>query len=122
MEAFWIRGNQATSMSDLVAVTGINRGSIYAAFTDKHGLFVRAFQHYDRDDRAALLAGLAHDCASRQAIVSACTAAPVRSLGERSLVALGLKSLKTCGMSTYWMVKKAHRATRCPFPCRLVAL
>ena len=34
-EAFWARGYDATSINDLVAATGIHRGSLYAAFTDK---------------------------------------------------------------------------------------
>ena len=56
MEAFWARGYEATSMSDLVAATGINRGSMYAAFTDKHTLFVRALRHYDQHHRSDFLA------------------------------------------------------------------
>ncbi|MGI9452457.1 MAG: TetR/AcrR family transcriptional regulator, partial [Geminicoccaceae bacterium] len=35
MAAFWANGYEATSINDLVAATGINRGSIYAAFEDK---------------------------------------------------------------------------------------
>ncbi len=55
MEAFWARGYEATSMSDLVTATGINRGSMYAAFTDKRTLFIRALDHYDRHYRVEFL-------------------------------------------------------------------
>ena len=37
---FWRKGYQASSMADLVAAMGIGRGSFYAAFTDKRGLFI----------------------------------------------------------------------------------
>lgn len=53
--AFWTKGFEATSMADLVRETGINRGSIYAAFTDKRGLFLKALDHYDRIYRAGYL-------------------------------------------------------------------
>jgi TetR/AcrR family transcriptional repressor of nem operon len=46
MALFWKRGYEATSIRDLVAATGINRGSIYASFGDKKGLFVAVLDHY----------------------------------------------------------------------------
>lgn len=55
MQAFWAHGFEATSMRDLVAATGINRGSIYSAFTDKRTLFLRALSHYDRRHRQDFL-------------------------------------------------------------------
>lgn len=55
MLAFWRRGYHATSMAELVAETGINRGSIYAAFGDKRGLFLRALAQYARTELAAPL-------------------------------------------------------------------
>ncbi len=71
MRAFWARGFEATSMSDLVAATGINRGSIYAAFTDKRTLFMRALRHYDRIHRAGYLERVAARHAPKEAIVEA---------------------------------------------------
>ncbi len=75
MHAFWARGYEATSMADLVAATGINRGSIYAAFADKRGLFVRALRHYDRTRRAEFLDRLAARHGPRQAILATFAAA-----------------------------------------------
>ncbi len=46
MALFWRRGYEATSIRDLVAATGINRGSIYATFGDKEGLFLAVLNHY----------------------------------------------------------------------------
>lgn len=83
--AFWARGYEATSMADLVAATGINRGSIYSTFTDKRGLFRRALQHYDDIYRSRFLAKLAMDYPPREAIVaafrSAATMMPDRPAG-----------------------------------------
>lgn len=47
MEAFWVRGYEATSMQDLVDCMGIGRGSLYATFSDKRSLFIRALRRYD---------------------------------------------------------------------------
>ncbi len=42
--AFRDRGYEATSVDDLVRVTGLHRGSLYSAFASKRGLFVRALE------------------------------------------------------------------------------
>ena len=46
MHAFWARGYEATSMTDLIAATGLHKGSLYQAFGDKHSLFVGALKRY----------------------------------------------------------------------------
>lgn len=46
MTVFWEKGYEATSVQDLVDATGINRFSMYQAFGDKRGLFLRALEHY----------------------------------------------------------------------------
>lgn len=48
-DEFWSRGYAATSVDDLSAATGLGKGSIYAAFGDKHGLFLRALDVYCTD-------------------------------------------------------------------------
>jgi len=40
MMLFWRKGYLASSLSDLLQEMGIARGSLYAAFGDKRGLFV----------------------------------------------------------------------------------
>ena len=45
-DEFWSRGYAATSVDDLTAVTGLGKGSLYGAFGDKHGLFLRALNDY----------------------------------------------------------------------------
>ncbi len=46
MGAFWARGYEATSIQDLVDCMGINRGSLYDTFGDKHKLFLSALDQY----------------------------------------------------------------------------
>ncbi len=46
IEIFWQRGYKATSVQDLVEATGIQRGSLYAAFGSKAGLFDAAMDRY----------------------------------------------------------------------------
>lgn len=46
MQAFWARGYEATSIQDLVECMGINRGSLYDTFGDKHSLFLAALDQY----------------------------------------------------------------------------
>ncbi len=46
MRAFWARGYEATSIQDLVDCMGINRGSLYDTFGDKHQLFLAALDQY----------------------------------------------------------------------------
>jgi TetR/AcrR family transcriptional regulator, transcriptional repressor for nem operon len=46
INAFWERGYEATSLADLMEVTGLQKGSIYKAFGDKRSLFLTALQAY----------------------------------------------------------------------------
>lgn len=46
MHLFWNKGYEATSVSELVQVMGVHRGSMYAAFGDKHALFIATVKHY----------------------------------------------------------------------------
>ncbi|MBO6827224.1 MAG: TetR/AcrR family transcriptional regulator [Sneathiella sp.] len=48
MKAFWARGYEATSVQDLVDSMGINRGSLYDTFGDKHQLFLAALDQYTK--------------------------------------------------------------------------
>ena len=45
-EAFWKTGYAGTSLDDLAEATGMNRPSLYAAFGDKRGLYLRALNRY----------------------------------------------------------------------------
>lgn len=54
MDVFWSRGYHATALPDLLRATRLSRGSLYAAFGDKHSLFVRALDRYIADALARM--------------------------------------------------------------------
>jgi TetR/AcrR family transcriptional regulator, transcriptional repressor for nem operon len=68
MSVFWSGGYHGTSLPDLLKATALSRGSLYAAFGDKHGLFLRALDRYiddaltrldsELDPRKSALAGV----------------------------------------------------------------
>jgi AcrR family transcriptional regulator len=45
-DQFWDAGYAATSLQDLMRVSGLGKGSLYAAFGDKHELFLRVLRRY----------------------------------------------------------------------------
>jgi AcrR family transcriptional regulator len=49
-EAFHDHGYAGTSVEQLTAATGLQRSSLYGAFGDKHGLFLRSFAQYCEED------------------------------------------------------------------------
>jgi TetR/AcrR family transcriptional repressor of nem operon len=53
-EQFWNAGYSATSLDDLTRVSGLGKGSLYAAFGDKHQLFLRALRSYNDANDTAL--------------------------------------------------------------------
>lgn len=48
METFWSRGYEGTTAQTLVDATGLGRGSLYAAYASKDGLFEQALRRYQR--------------------------------------------------------------------------
>jgi TetR/AcrR family transcriptional regulator, transcriptional repressor for nem operon len=60
MTAFRQHGYEGTSIQDLVEATGVGRGSLYAAFGSKEGLYLAAVDRY-REQYATPLIELLHD-------------------------------------------------------------
>ena len=60
LDLFRRDGFAATSLDDLSAATGMNRPSLYGAFGDKRELFIKSYQRYREDARAAM-AGIFRD-------------------------------------------------------------
>ncbi|HBK92132.1 MAG TPA: TetR family transcriptional regulator [Parvularcula sp.] len=58
MQAFWARGYQATSIQDIVDITGVNRASLYQTYGDKRELFLACLKLYDRTRRRQVLENL----------------------------------------------------------------
>ncbi|GAB3244789.1 TetR/AcrR family transcriptional regulator [Hymenobacter seoulensis] len=46
MRVFWRQGYEATSLTDLLAATGLSKSSLYATFGSKRDLFIAAFDAY----------------------------------------------------------------------------
>lgn len=46
VDLFWQHGFEGVAIQDVCAATGLNPGSLYAAFGDKQGMFVQAMQRY----------------------------------------------------------------------------
>src|ERR1700747_851372 len=59
MDVFWSRGYHATALPDLLRATKLSRGSLYAAFGDKHSLFLRALDRYIADAQTRMEVELA---------------------------------------------------------------
>src|ERR1700751_3939792 len=55
LDLFRKDGFAATSLDDLSAATGMNRPSLYGAFGDKRELYLRSYQRYRDDARAAMI-------------------------------------------------------------------
>lgn len=70
MREFWGRGYHPTSMQDLVNCMGIGRGSIYDTFGSKHGLFMRALEHYIKMYAATFRDMLANSSSPSQSIMN----------------------------------------------------
>jgi TetR/AcrR family transcriptional repressor of nem operon len=54
LHVFWRLGYEATSVTDLMEATGLAKGSLYKAFGDKRGLFLKALDRYLERGRDAL--------------------------------------------------------------------
>ena len=60
-DSFWRTGYSGTSLDEISAATGMNRPSLYAAFGDKHTLYLRALEQYWQRALAAMREALADD-------------------------------------------------------------
>jgi AcrR family transcriptional regulator len=55
LDLFRKDGFAATSLDDLSVATGMNRPSLYGAFGDKRELYIKSYQRYRADARAAMM-------------------------------------------------------------------
>jgi TetR/AcrR family transcriptional regulator, copper-responsive repressor len=55
LDLFRRDGFAATSLDDLSTATGMNRPSLYGAFGDKRELYIKSYQRYRDDARAAMI-------------------------------------------------------------------
>lgn len=71
MQVFWHQGYEATSVQDLTTELGLGKGSLYAAFGSKDGLYALALQRYCAHHASALIALLDDAQQIRPALASA---------------------------------------------------
>ena len=68
MELFWEQGYEKTSLSDLVEHMGIHRRSLYDTFGDKHTLFLKTIDCYEKLIEDKIQAVISHAQSAKQAI------------------------------------------------------
>ena len=61
MELFWLRGYEATGLTELLEHMGISRQSLYDTFGNKRGLFIRVIEHYRQTQLSTALKLLERD-------------------------------------------------------------
>ena len=54
-DVFWENGYEGTSYADITKATGLQKGSLYAAFGDKRSLYQLALARYDAQEVAAAI-------------------------------------------------------------------
>jgi TetR/AcrR family transcriptional repressor of nem operon len=140
-KAFWDEGYAATSLSDLMDVTGLKKGSLYAAYGDKHTLFLKCLKNYlnnrlcqmkahfagDGEPLSKLKEWLAYAVTSHQASPTPCGCFAINSMVElgphdtdvKALLDQHFKSVEDLLTSTIEDGQKASRLR--PGPARVQA-
>ena len=59
LQVFWRKGYEGASMADLTEAMAITKPSLYAAFGDKHDLYLKTLRRYRDEARAKAQALLA---------------------------------------------------------------
>lgn len=65
---FWNLGYAAASLDDIAAATGLNRPSLYAAFGDKHALYLAALKRSAEEGVASLTTALKTEAPLRRVL------------------------------------------------------
>ena len=70
MQVFWAKGYESTSLDELCEATALSRSSLYAAFGDKHALYLHALDRYEEGAAERITAALAAPLPIRAAIAA----------------------------------------------------
>jgi TetR/AcrR family transcriptional repressor of nem operon len=82
MELFWERGYEATSLHHLTEALGIGRGSLYAAFGSKDGLYQAALERYRQELAGPMLRALSVGADIRAALRGVLTGLVVDAVAD----------------------------------------
>lgn len=113
MMAFWQRGFEGTSISDLTEIMGINRPSLYAAFGNKETLFRLALDRYAEKGPGAVLRAALQEPTARRVVETL-----LRSAAERltdpchPAGCLAVQGALSCGDAAE-VIKSELTARRC---------
>ncbi len=70
LDLFRKDGFAGTSLDDLSAATGMNRPSLYGAFGDKRALYIKTYERYRADARAAMQEAFKGDLPLRKRLLT----------------------------------------------------
>ncbi|MEV4656774.1 TetR/AcrR family transcriptional regulator [Micromonospora sp. NPDC049301] len=98
-DQFWDAGYAATSLEDLMRVSGLGKGSLYGAFGDKHQLFLRALRSYT-DTSGGYLREMLTSTPRALDALRAFVMAPVRDPGGAAARRGCLMANSTCELAT----------------------
>ena len=82
MRLFQQKGFDGTSMQDLVDATGVGRGSLYAAFGDKEGIYLAALDRYNEDFSTPLIELLHQGASVRDVLVKTMMSVVDSAIGD----------------------------------------
>ncbi|MBA2937116.1 TetR/AcrR family transcriptional regulator [Paenibacillus sp. CGMCC 1.16610] len=68
MHLFWEKGYEKTSLQDLVTHMGVHRRSLYDTFGDKHSLFVKTVDEYQKQINAMIKEEIGRGRTAKQVI------------------------------------------------------
>lgn len=88
---FWQKGYSATSMQDLVDTMGLNRGSIYDTYGDKHSLFLQCLRSYTDSTFEDYQRAVAESKSPMKAVEKIIRRAALRTVAEGQ-TCMGVKS------------------------------
>jgi len=82
-DVFWENGYDGTSYSDIMAATGLQKGSLYSAFGDKRALYQKAIARYDAQVVSAGVKMLRNETLSPKTRIENLMNGPVEAAGTR---------------------------------------
>ncbi len=74
---FWEHGYDGTSYSDIMKATGLQKGSLYAAFGDKRALYQKALARYDEKEVSDAVHMLRNDALSPEIRIEILMTGPI---------------------------------------------
>jgi len=84
MSLFWKKGYEATGLAQIIEATGLQKGSLYKAFSNKQEMYVKALAHYEKNVVDSAVASLVSGAAGPYERVNAFLSAPIEAAWGRS--------------------------------------